>query len=288
MKKTCEVCSTEIPESFVNALCMPCYGLLGREQGVPLTSADKREIEGVVSQRNGITDESYVENEEVDEIDLVSRSHGRFKGMGIVMPDAQRKIYEAIRDYCRNEFVTKHIQYPKFIWKPKVIDIGMGLGIGTNILSQEADYVLGTDKNEENVRWASQMFSRQKNNMYWSPQIDFMVSDVKTDDREYMKFDVVACIEVIEHFKDISPLIQFIKNVSKKETAIFISTPNRNAWKGQERAKRPLNIHHVKEYTSSEFKDILSESFASVEIYDSELKGRECETITPVVAFCRI
>ncbi|HEC66353.1 hypothetical protein LCGC14_1280630 [marine sediment metagenome] len=280
MTKHCEVCKVEIPENYVNLLCMSCY------EGYSTTPSIQTPKNIQVSPKNPISDPEYQENKEVDEIDLVSRSHGRFKGRGDVMPQPQREIYEAVRDYIRNECVTKNIQYPKFIWKPKVIDIGSGLGVGTNILSHESDYVLGVDKNEENVRWATQMFKREKNNIYWSPQVDFMVSDVTNEEREFMQFDFIVCVEVIEHFKDYIPLLKFIKKVAKKNAVIFISTPNRNAWKGETRSKKPLNVHHTREYTNKELEGLLSQEFTSVEIYNTSLTSKEVDTITPIVAIC--
>jgi len=276
--KHCEVCGVEIPSDFQNLLCMECY--------VKQANKDSVFVEPV--QGSGITDPEYREREEVEELDLVSRCHGRFKDAGLVMPAPQRKAYEAVKDYMRNECITKHVQYPKFIWKPTVIDIGSGLGIGSNILSQEADYVLGVDKNAENVSYASQMFTRQKNNVYWAPQVDFMVSDVYTDTREFMKFDFVTAFEIIEHLKDWEKLCVFIKKVVKPTAVIFISSPNRNAWKGTEREKTPLNEHHVREWSANEFKDCMSKYFSSVELLDYELNPvGDVTQVTPVVIRCR-
>ena len=42
--------------------------------------------------------EGYIERPVAEGVDLVSRAHGRFKGMGVVMPDSQREIYEHMND----------------------------------------------------------------------------------------------------------------------------------------------------------------------------------------------
>lgn len=263
--KFCEKCNKEIPEDYQNLLCDSCYRLA----------------------ETGIADPDYQENEAVEELDLVSRCHGRFKGQGFVMPTKQREMYEGIRDFLRNEFVLKNAQYPKFIWKPTVIDIGCGLGIGTNILSHEADYVLGIDKNEESINYASQMFARHKNNTYWSPQVDFLVSDVVSEEREFMKFDVGVCLEVFEHLQDTKPLISFMQKLIKPGGFLYISSPNRDAWKGQDRAKKPLNEHHVRELTLNEFKNFLLNFFKDVEILNSKLEPAG-EEETPVLARIRV
>lgn len=264
--KKCEKCGEIIPLDFGNALCVKHY----------------------IELQSGISDPEYQENEEVEELDLVSRVHGRFKGKGVVLPEPQREMYESIRDYMRNECVTKNVQFPKFIWKPTVVDVGCGLGIGTNILSHEADYVLGLDKNQESVEYAKQMFARHKNNVYWSPQVDFMVSDVVNEEREMMKFDFVVCLEVFEHLKNTKPLLAFLKRVWSGKGAIFISSPNRNAWAGQERATKPLNDHHVRELTLQEFRAFIEENMGDegnalvIDAFNSRMEPAQ-DSDTPIL-----
>lgn len=261
--KTCEVCKTEIPESYINLLCDKHYR----------------------AAKTGISDLDYEENPPLEELDLVSRIHGRFKGMGKVMPDSQSRLYHAIKDTFIKS-VQENPQFPKFIWNPKVIDVGCGAGIGSNILSQRADFVWGIDKNEESINFAKQMFERTKNEIYYSSQVSFDLVDVENEPRELMKFDVVVCCEVIEHIDNFDVLLDFIKRVSKPKAVIYISTPNRGAWEGEDRAKKPLNEHHIREWTTEEFLSLLSERFPQVEILDCDLQpntGKE----TPMVARIR-
>lgn len=264
LKKVCENCNKEIPQDYQNLLCDTCYKVM----------------------ETGIKDTQYQEREEVEELDLVSRIHGRFKGSGLVMPVEQRHIYTSIKDWIRTECVLKNNQYPKFIWKPKVIDIGCGCGIGTNILSQEADYTLGIDKNKESVLYAQQMFQREKNNIYWSSQVDFMEVDVSTENREFMKFDIITAIEIVEHLKNYHKLFDFIKKLSKNGTTVFMSSPNRNSDKIQK--DTPRNEHHVREWTKEEFENIIKSNFGNVEILDTKLLTPKDEKETPLVAKIKI
>lgn len=278
LNKQCERCKTAIPDSYGNLLCITCYQAI--EKGVEASKMPQ--VETLV-----VSDPHYHENEEADDIDMVGRLQTRFKTMGQVMPVEQRTLYTAIKNWLREECVTKNIQFPKFIWKPTVCDIGCGLGIGANIISQEADYVLGIDKSEESVTYATQMFMREKNNIYWSPQIDFMTIDVTSDTRELMKFDFVTCIEVFEHLKDYQKLLEFCKKLMKPNTVLFISTPNRNSDKIAK--DKPRNPHHVRELTSQEFVSVLSGYFSSVELRDYSLNRVENTTdITPIVAMCKV
>ena len=280
--KKCEKCGIEIPLQYNNLLCDQHYQELVKVN----------EKAGAPSQAL-IHDDHYHENDEVEELDLVSRCHGRFKGTGEVMPAPQRLIYEAIKKDLV-AMTMADLQYPKFLWKPKVVDVGCGIGIGSNILSQEADYVWGIDKSDENVRFAKQMFERQKNNLYYSAQLTFDVIDAVNEPRELAKFDVATCIEVIEHFKNPDLLMKFLKRFDKKKgspTVYYISTPNRNAWAGTERANKPLNPHHVREVDYWVLYDMMKQYFKEVEILDEKLQPVPMDKSwkgTPVVARCKV
>ena len=248
---------------------------------------------------NIIKDSNYIQREEFKEkIDMVSRMDGRFKDTGLVMPKEQFSMYQALKNTFM-ETVKAHPQYPKFIWKPKVCDVGCGLGVGSNILSQEADFVWGIDNNEENIRWATQMFERQKNNFYYSPQVTFDVIDIYKDPREFMTFDIVTAIEIIEHLAEPEKLIEFIKRLCKKNkhgnffeppqsTIVWISTPNRNSDKIQKNT--PHNPHHVFESTVGEMYEFLTKYFKYVVAYDFELtKTIELDDkTTPIIFKCEM
>jgi 2-polyprenyl-3-methyl-5-hydroxy-6-metoxy-1,4-benzoquinol methylase len=236
--------------------------------------------------RFGISDPEYMENALVAETDLVARLYERFRQTGWPMPEAQMRMYHSIREALQLR-VLEHPEYPKFVWAPKVIDVGCGCGIGSNILSQRADFVWGIDKSEEAIHFARQMFARLKNEAYWSPQVSFDVIDVTAEPRELMKFDVVVSIEVIEHLPDYRPLLAFLKRVGKPSAIYFISTPNRDAWKGTGRAKRPRNPCHVREWNAREFRELLSGEFSRVELFNCELVPVVDETTeTPILARC--
>lgn len=283
LRKQCEVCQTPVPDGYGNLLCLKHYA----EQDAQPTGGGAVDA-GAPPVPDGslVSDPDYREREEVAEIDLVSRCHGRFKGTGLVMPASQRKLYERIRDSLY-DVAQVHPQWPKFVWNPNVVDVGCGLGIGTNILSPACNFVWGVDRNPENVAFARQMFGREKSTAYFTPQVTFDEVDVKDDPREFMKFDVVVCVEVIEHLKDPDLLLAFLKRVAGKDCVTYISTPNRNAWAGTGRDKEPLNEHHVREFTAKEFRDYLLRHYRTVELLDHCLVPAHEETVaTPIVAKC--
>ena len=232
-----------------------------------------------------IKNPDYIERPEINELDLISRIHGRFKGTGLVMPEKQRKMYETITDRLAGDIGT-NVHYPKFIYKKTVVDVGCGVGIGTNILGRETKFAWGIDLNTESIVYAKQMFERQPSNLYTSPQVSFDVIDIKNFPREMMKFDYVVCLEVIEHLKDWMSVLSFLDRLTSPNTVVFISSPNRNA---PELGKQtPINEHHVREWTVGEFYDVLTAHYKSVTFWKHDLSEKVDldTTTTPILAEC--
>ena len=256
----------------------------------------------------GITDPNYTENPEADDKDQVlanlaqfvythrDKAHPRGRKHGIMLYYPQRNMYTFVKNYCMQKAMS-HPQYPKYIWKPKIVDVGCGSGVGSNILSQEADMVWGIDKNEFSIEFAKECFTREKNGQYYSSQLTFDAIDLMNDNRKFMEFDIVVSIEVAEHIWDVHGYLTQLKRFAKKEkngavlrtqpTEFFISTPNRNNPKI--RKERPENIFHVREWTSQEFKALLLAHFEHVELLDQ--KGEPVPDDTPaqiIFAKCSI
>jgi len=238
--------------------------------------------------------EQYQERKEIA-IDMVSRLLDRFKNTRKVMPDEQRTVYGNLAIEMQN--VTKQYRgYPKHIHKPTVVDVGCGLGIGSNILSQEAQFVWGIDKSELSVDFAKQMFSREPNNIYYTPQVTFDVVDVLEEPREVMWFDFVTCVEVIEHIPRekaeelVTALNRFVKRDKKgggyitndERTRIYVTTPNRNSPDIQDNT--PRNEHHCYEATAGEMYQFFTKHYQAVTVYDVNMQPQELNTTaTPLV-----
>ena len=279
--KNCQVCGVEVPEDYINLLCLTCYD----KQTI------KKEPE-VIANDFGISDPSYQENPEADDKEQWMTNISQFLKTGIILWHPTRAMYETIKTYCLNK-VTQHPQYPKYIWKPNIVDVGCGIGVGTNILSQEADMTWGIDKNENSLKFAKQCFERVKNGVYYSSQVTFDNVDIMKDTREFMKFDIVVAIEIIEHIYDtntfLKNLIRFAKTdksgsyMIQDPTEFFISTPNRNN-KHIEKLK-PHNPFHVREWTMEELFALLSRYFKNVEILNTDGKpATDRNDHTPILA----
>ena len=113
--------------------------------------------------------------------------------------------------------------------------------------------------------------------------------DILKDTREFLKFDVVVAIEIIEHIYDYKLFLEtLIKKFDKRKegyeaTEYFISTPNRNN-RGINNDK-PHNKYHCREFSQSEFVTELSVYFKNVEILNAkgEPVGDKIDH-TPIIA----
>lgn len=238
--------------------------------------------------------EGYAERPPAEGLDLVTRCHGRFKGTQLVMPASQRTIYEKIKDSFVED-VKRWPSFPKTIHKPTVVDVGCGLGVGTNILSQEAAFAWGIDSNAESISYAAQMFARQPNNIYYTPQLTFDVVDATDEPRGLATFDYVVCVEVVEHIPraEAPKLLAFLNRFCKKNkngsyvedatrTVVYLSTPNRNSPKIQK--DTPRNEHHCYEPNAAEMYAFLTERYKFVTVLDENLVPQELGTeATPLV-----
>ena len=242
--------------------------------------------------------DTYQTRPMAEELDLVSRIHGRFKGTGVVMPEAQRAMYEGMNEQFRAD-VQGWRGYPKTIRKPTVVDVGCGCGIGSNILSHEAQFVWGIDMNAESIEYARQLFERQPNNIYYTPQVTFDVVDATDMPREMMQFDYVVCIEVLEHLPvdQTDTLMAFLKRFVKtrkgvpiegpERTKVFISTPNRNSPDIQD--ETPRNEHHCFEPTAGEMYEYLIQHWKGVTVMNKNHQLRDLDTTdTPLLFKCEI
>lgn len=318
MNKKCERCDAQIPNDFVNLLCGECYAKMEKENAEKAEAEKRHRVERaeknpdspvnpeqvkpqepvepverefnlgsvVPDPKFGIKDPNYRENPEADDKDQILANMAQFiyshdpakKRVGKILWYPQRNMYTFIKNYCMKKILS-HPQYPKYLWKPKIVDVGCGSGVGSNILSQEADFVWGIDKNDFSLEFAKECFTREKNGLYYSSQVTFDNFDIVNDTRETMKFDIVVAIEVLEHVYDTDKFLKGLIRFTKKNkqgqpvqgydaTEFFISSPNRNFRKI--RKDRPENAFHVREWTSQELCGLLKDYFTEVSIMNQK------------------
>jgi len=164
---------------------------------------------------------SYVKNPE-RELDCVVEMFGRFQHSGITLYPVQRRMYEHLGELLKGK---------------RVLEIGCGTGVGTNIMAVLGAMVVGSDVSPKHVTFAAQLY----------PNISFVQWDIKRGACEPQVAAVVA-VEVIEHIEDVEiAIFNMIKSASE---TFYFSSPNRaNAKLGQ---NKPINDFHVQEFTPAE------------------------------------
>jgi len=136
----------------------------------------------------------------------------------------------------------------------RVLDIASGSGYGTALLKEAgAAQVIGVDADFIAVREAKQAY----------PGIDFKVGDAAKLNFENKSFDLITSFETIEHLPDVSAYLEELARVIDDKGLVLISTPNKTVF-GQK------NPFHIKEFTKTEFDEVLKKHFAHVEILEQK------------------
>jgi 2-polyprenyl-3-methyl-5-hydroxy-6-metoxy-1,4-benzoquinol methylase len=196
-----------------------------------------------------------IKNDNPNPEDMLSKMVGRFKDSGLVMPQKQRVFYETIAK--------------KYTFRT-IVDIECGLGIGSNIMAHGARFVWGTDVSDDHIKFARQMFNQDNLNF---DVYDVESGEVKVDEinakRQLGKFEVVTCIEVLEHITDYQKAINNIKQFytdkhSPEGTVFYFSTPNYVNELGE-------NKYHVNQWKVNEWYDIMVKNFKFVVVSDYTL-----------------
>ncbi len=85
------------------------------------------------------------------------------------------------------------------------------------------------------------------------PQFVWMGDNFESEKpQEYSQYDIVVCSDVIEHIVRPEMLINRIKACSHSDTAIFISTPERDEIRGSSHNGPSPNKKHVREWNAAE------------------------------------
>jgi SAM-dependent methyltransferase len=183
-----------------------------------------------------------------NEISWLDRDIKRYKEIGMLIPNIQRSIYEKIsKHWCTGK---------------TVVDVGCSIGLGSNILSHNARHVWGIDINEESIGFAEHIFSR--------PNLEFAVMDIeKVPERPLSNFEIVVCMEVLEHLPDfydgLSNLKGFFSN--QLNTIGFLTIPNLQKKRVAE--KDAINELHVNHWQPGEMYGILIEHFNFVTMFSN-------------------
>lgn len=132
-----------------------------------------------------------------------------------------------------------------------VLDIGCGNGYGSNILAlAKASFVCGIDASQSSIEKARNTF-RQSNLKFEQ----FEVSP--KSEAQLGLFDLITCIETLEHVENPSYLLQFIARNLMEGGLAFITIPN-DYYFYEESESNPF---HLNKWTFSEFQELVGGVF---------------------------
>jgi len=143
----------------------------------------------------------------------------------------------------------------------KVLDIACGEGYGSNMMSGEADSVLGIDIDFETIKHAQ--------NRYIKDNLQFLqgsLFDVPVRGKE--EFDIIVSFESIEHISEHEQYISEMARLLKQDGIFIVSTPNKLVYSDGPSYKNPF---HKKELYFDEFSNLLRSRFKYINLYGQKI-----------------
>ena len=136
----------------------------------------------------------------------------------------------------------------------EVLDAGCGVGYGSAFLGDVAAHVVGVDRDEPAIAYASARYGR--------PNVEFRVGDVVALDFPDASFDAVCSFETIEHVEEPDAFVAEAARVLRPAGVLLVSTP-----RADETTVSPANPFHRVELSRADFELLLRRSFEKVELY---------------------
>jgi SAM-dependent methyltransferase len=156
-----------------------------------------------------------------------------------------------------SEHIHRYRFASKYVRGKTVLDCACGVGAGTKWFIEEgALAVFGLDASHEAALDAHSNGTRT------------VVGNAERLPFTSGSIDVFVSLETIEHLGDGAALVNEAGRVLKAGGLFICSTPNRLVSNpGLGSSKRPINPHHILEYSPEEFEGLLVRQFSSVELF---------------------
>ena len=159
-------------------------------------------------------------------INVISHEIQKFSNLSSTWwnPTGPLKTLHAINP-LRLQFIQTHIT----LLNSSVIDIGCGGGILSESLALAGANVTGIDMSAPAIEAAQQHWQITKATQANSGSLNYSVNTAEIMAAQYANtFDVVTCMELLEHVPDPASVVQACAKLAKPGGYIFFSTINRN------------------------------------------------------------
>ena len=149
------------------------------------------------------------------------------------------------------EHLHRYAFASQFVEGKRVLDLATGEGYGASLLARKAASVLGIDLDEATIRHASDKYDQAN--------LRFLVGALTQVPLPASQcFDVIVCLEAIEHIEEHEPLLEEIKRLLVNHGLLIISTPNKVVYTDETGFENPF---HAKELDFKGFSQLLNRSF---------------------------
>jgi 2-polyprenyl-3-methyl-5-hydroxy-6-metoxy-1,4-benzoquinol methylase len=141
----------------------------------------------------------------------------------------------------------------------RVLDVGCGIGYGLNLLSIKAGEVVGVDVDAKAIDYCTTQVLKKNPKLKELRHYDGY--HLPYEDRA---FDVVTCIDVIEHVEHYDAFIDELLRVARRR--VVFGTPNRRA-EFTNPDGTPKNFWHLREWSYKELDEILRRHASQIDWY---------------------
>ncbi|MGD0781145.1 MAG: methyltransferase domain-containing protein [Dehalococcoidales bacterium] len=165
------------------------------------------------------------------------KDYSTIVGVGSVVPCQIEAYFLALNQYLGE--------------KETALDVGFGLGYGLNILAIKASSVSGVDVDPKTLEYCRNTILGR------NPRLDHLdIYDGYSLLFPDNHFDLVTCVDVLEHVEDYHHFLDELLRVARK--GVFISTPNRRP-EYTNPDGTPKNYWHLREWSFEELDEILKQ-----------------------------